>query len=60
MAGALISEEQLRDIAKTTGARDVTILRRLVGLPVRGAAAFAVDSELARRGVVHPLDMGRK
>jgi hypothetical protein len=52
MPGALISQEQLRDIAARTHAREVTILRRVVGLPVRGAAAYAVDVELARSGVL--------
>lgn len=52
MSGALISQEQLREIATRTRAREVTILRRLVGLPVRGAAAYAVDIELARLGLV--------
>jgi hypothetical protein len=50
--GNLISTDQLREITNATKASEVTILRRVVGLPVRGAAGPAVDRELSRRGLL--------
>jgi hypothetical protein len=56
MASQLISDQQIREIRDRTGAQEATILRRVVGLHVRGAAAYAVDVELERLGVMRSTD----
>ncbi len=46
-----ITDDLVDDIAKRTHRDERSVLRRLVGLPVRGQAGTAIDAELARLGL---------
>lgn len=48
---AAITDDEVRDIAAATRAHEKTVLRRLVGLPVRGRVAKDVDDALIARGL---------
>jgi hypothetical protein len=44
-------------IARVTGADQRTVLKRLAGIPVRGAAGPAIDAALDREGIQPNLDL---
>lgn len=47
-----VTEELLSDITTTAGAAEISVMRRLLGLPVRGQAGERIDRELAKRGLL--------
>jgi hypothetical protein len=49
-----IDEQLLREAQRRTDAHQVTIMRRMLGLPVRGRVAARVDRVLAELGVAVP------
>lgn len=54
----LLSEEKLQALADEAVTSPVTILKRIVGLPVRTSAGRRADAVLARHGVVPPAATG--
>ena len=49
-----VDDALVQEVVETTGAHERTVLRRLAGLPVRGAAGRAVDAALRARGFERP------
>jgi DNA-binding MurR/RpiR family transcriptional regulator len=48
---APITDETVAEIAAATGADPRTVIRRLAGLGVKGAARTAIDREFVERGI---------
>jgi hypothetical protein len=46
-----ITDELIRDVAEDAGAAERSVMRRILGLRVRGRAQKRVDAALAARGV---------
>lgn len=46
-----VTDSLVDDVVEATEAAPITVLRRLVGLPVRGRVAGRIDRELAARGL---------
>jgi len=47
----LVTDDEVRGVASATRSHEKSVLRRIVGLPVRGRVAGDIDAELARRGI---------
>jgi hypothetical protein len=42
-----ITDESIVDMARSAGASELTVMRRLLGLPVRGRVGLRVDEAIA-------------
>lgn len=55
----IITDEDISAVTEAARAHERSVLRRVLGLPVRGRVAADIDRELVARGLIDSTNSGR-